>query len=160
MTEKEIRKLGRQDLLILLEEQTIKIQELEEQLKERDIIFENCGTMAEAALQVNNVFKAVDAAAQQYLENIRGMQEKQAIECTLIEEEARVQAEKIIQEAKEYATHKKSKTDEIIRQAEETAARELSKIDERWEEIFNHICSMGDEYSWIRGMISDLYGVK
>lgn len=166
MMEREIRKMGRQDLLILLEDQSVKIQKLEEQLKEAEqkiqektLVFENCGTMAEAAIQVNNVFKAADAAAHQYLESIREMQEKQAIVCTLIEE-ARVESEKIIQEAKTYATHKKNKTDEMIRQAEETAAKELAKIDERWEEIYRRICSMGDEYAWIRGMISDLYGMK
>jgi hypothetical protein len=49
-------------------------QELEEargQLACRTIEIEHCGTMAEAAMRLNNLFAAADAAAAQYLENIK-----------------------------------------------------------------------------------------
>lgn len=78
MTERELRKLSRKELLELLLIQTSRADELEaqlnetrEQLKKREILEMEAGTMAEAALKINGVFEAVDAAAAQYLQNIK-----------------------------------------------------------------------------------------
>ena len=78
MTEKELKKLGRSELLELLIEQTKRVEELEmqvvalkRQLGDRRIREKEAGSIAEAALQVNGVFEAADAAAKQYLDNIR-----------------------------------------------------------------------------------------
>lgn len=69
MTEKEIKRLNRKDLLILLAEQTSRADRLEEALKnaekklaERQLIQDECGTMAEAALNLSNIFTAADDA--------------------------------------------------------------------------------------------------
>ena len=48
-----------------------RIDELEEELRNRDIIIANAGTIADAAFQLNGVFDAAGAAAVQYLENIK-----------------------------------------------------------------------------------------
>ena len=39
-------------------------------------MIENAGSLAEAALKLNDVFEAADRAAQQYLENVRRMAEE------------------------------------------------------------------------------------
>lgn len=79
MTEKEMRKLSRADLLRLLLRQTRRNEELQAeldranaQLEQRRIEIERSGTLAEAALRLNGVFEAADRAAKQYLENLRG----------------------------------------------------------------------------------------
>ena len=79
MTEKELRKLSRADLLRLLLRQTRRNEELQAeldrvnaQLEQRRIEIERSGTLAEAALRLNGVFEAADRAAKQYLENLRG----------------------------------------------------------------------------------------
>lgn len=78
MTDKELRRLSRTELLEMLLAQMEKNEELERRLKkaqsaleDRKIEIEKAGTMAEAALRLNGVFEAADQAAKQYLENIR-----------------------------------------------------------------------------------------
>lgn len=78
MTEKEVRKLSRLQLLEILVEQANEIEQLKAELKEtkeqladRKIVIEQSGSLAEAALRLNGVFEAAQRAADQYLENIR-----------------------------------------------------------------------------------------
>lgn len=80
MTNKELRRLSRAELLEMLVEQMEENEILKERLEEakkaladRKIVIEQAGTLAEAALRLNGVFEAADQAAQQYLENIRNM---------------------------------------------------------------------------------------
>lgn len=83
MTDQELRKLSRKDLLELLiaqrrERDALKaeLEEARTALQDRRICIENAGSIAEAALQLNNVFEAAQAAAEQYLENIRRCSEQ------------------------------------------------------------------------------------
>ena len=83
MTDKELRRLSRSELLEMLIAQTeesqqlkIRLERAEAQLRDRRIAVEKAGSLAEAALQLNCVFEAADKAAQQYLENVRLMSEK------------------------------------------------------------------------------------
>lgn len=85
MTDKELRRLSRRELLEMLiaetEENTRLRSELEQaraKLADRRILIEKSGSMAEAALRLNGVLEAADKAALQYLENVRRMaQEKE-----------------------------------------------------------------------------------
>jgi len=78
LTEKELKKLNRKQLLELLLMQTDradqlerKLAQLEKRLSDRNIAEMEAGSIAEAALKLNGVFEAAEAAAAQYLENIR-----------------------------------------------------------------------------------------
>lgn len=78
MIEKEIRRLSRADLLELLIDQTREMNELrarlaaaEKELESRRIALDTAGSIAEAALKLNGVFEAAQAACNQYLENLR-----------------------------------------------------------------------------------------
>ncbi len=91
MTNRELRKLSRAELLELLltesrenERLRAQLEDLEAQLADRSIQVEFAGSLAEAALRLNGVFRAADQAAAQYLENVRRMageriHEKEAI---------------------------------------------------------------------------------
>nr|WP_296033386.1 hypothetical protein [uncultured Dorea sp.] len=75
---KKIKKLKRIDLLEILLAQSKRIDELEEELAEtkhqlasKRIKIREIGTLAEASLQLNQIFEDADAAARQYLHNIR-----------------------------------------------------------------------------------------
>lgn len=77
MTDKELRKLRRGELLELLVEQSneidalkLRIQQLEAQLAERKLIMEQAGSIAEASLALTNVFAEAQKAADIYLENV------------------------------------------------------------------------------------------
>ena len=83
MTDKELRRLSRAELLEMLlmlkeENENLKMQleQAEAQLQNRRIMIKKAGSIAEAALQLNDVFAAADRAVQQYLENVRCMAEE------------------------------------------------------------------------------------
>lgn len=78
MTEKQLKRLSRRELLEMLIIQTRKVEQLQAQLDEANarlndkmITIENAGSLAEAVMRLNGVFEAAENAAQQYLENIR-----------------------------------------------------------------------------------------
>lgn len=78
-----LRKLSRLQLLELLAQQERELQELRAAVAEKDallesrrIALEETGSIAEAALKLNEVFEAAQRAADQYLDNIRGLAQK------------------------------------------------------------------------------------
>ncbi len=84
MTDQELRRLSRADLLELLLKERQENERLRgqleiasERLADRCIQIENCGSIAEAALRLNGVFEAAEAAAAQYLENVRRIAKEQ-----------------------------------------------------------------------------------
>lgn len=84
MTDKELKKLSRAELLELLLESNRENERLRKQLEKakgllanRAIEIENAGSIAEAALALNGVFEAAQKAADQYLENVRRLAEGQ-----------------------------------------------------------------------------------
>lgn len=86
MKDRELRKLSREELLKLLIEQRMEIDSLKEEIEkmqakltDRKIAIETSGSIAEAALRINGVFIAAERAAQQYIENMRLMSERQEI---------------------------------------------------------------------------------
>ncbi len=77
MTEKDLRRLSKSDMLELLLRQSKvmrelkeKNAELEEQLKSRKIQLDEAGNIAQAALSLCGVFKAAQNAADMYIENV------------------------------------------------------------------------------------------
>lgn len=78
MTDRELSRLSRTELLEMLLEQIEENEKLKQRLKEmqskladRRIAIDQSGTMAEAALKLNGMFEAADRAVRQYMENIR-----------------------------------------------------------------------------------------
>ena len=78
MKERDLNKLKRSELLELMLAQSQEIDELRaeleqarEALKRREIALAEAGNIAEAALRLNQVFEQAQAAADQYLENVR-----------------------------------------------------------------------------------------
>ena len=75
MTEKELKKLNRYQLLELLVRQTEradqlqkKVEELEGRLEARELNLSKLGSIAEAAMHITGVFEASQQAADLYLE--------------------------------------------------------------------------------------------
>lgn len=117
MTDKELRKLSRKELLEMLvlqtrknEEQKRTILSLEAQLQDKQLTLANAGSMAEAVLQLNGVFEAAKAASEQYTENVRRMEK----DAERILQDARQEADEIIKQA-----HVKANA--IVSQAHSTA---------------------------------------
>ncbi len=127
MTERQLRSLGRKELLEMMIEQGKELefvksehakdlefvkaehekeinalkQELEKAraaLQNREIAINEAGSIAVAALQINGIFEAAQAASQQYIENIRTLNDRQAALCAQREEASRAEAERRLRE--------------------------------------------------------------
>ncbi len=78
MTEKELKKLSRSELLRLLIEQ-VKINEeldrkvtfLEDKLHNYNHTFETCGSLAEAVAKLSGIFEAADKTANEYISAVK-----------------------------------------------------------------------------------------
>lgn len=108
MTDQELKKLKRTDLLELLlaqekenEELRRQLQETRRQLEDRKLALEEAGSIAEASLRLSGVFEAAQTAADQYLENVRRLSEGQETRCARQEEESREKADRLLRETEE-----------------------------------------------------------
>ncbi len=77
MTEKELRRMGRRELIEIIAAQKKREVDLEQrlrnaakQLADRKTKISEAGSIAEAALALNGVFEAAQAAADSYLESL------------------------------------------------------------------------------------------
>ncbi len=105
MTEKELKKLNRYQLLELLVVQTERADKLQAQLDtlektlfDQHVEISSLGSIAEASLKLRGVFEAAQAAADLYLVAAKEKAEE-------IEREAREKAEAILAEAEASANN-------------------------------------------------------
>ena len=78
MTQKELKKLNRQELLTLMISQRKEIERLNKELaaarsalEDRNLRIDNAGSIAEAAVGITELFEKAQQAADLYLENVR-----------------------------------------------------------------------------------------
>ena len=78
MTEKELLKLKRSELLEIMLAQSREIDSLREQLEEanakvedRELRLKDCGSIAEASLRLTNIFTEAQKAVDLYVENVK-----------------------------------------------------------------------------------------
>ena len=78
MTEKELLRLKKSELLEIMLAQSKEIDKLraklakvQAQLAEREIAIKESGSIAEASLKLNKVFEEAQRAADQYVENVK-----------------------------------------------------------------------------------------
>lgn len=107
MTERELKRMSRTEVLELLLSQTNKIEELEAKLKEanekitnRQIQLEQAGSIAEASLQLSGIFKDAQIAADQYLENMKRMEEETKVKSEQLLANTKIQCDEMVEKAK------------------------------------------------------------
>ena len=78
MTEKELLKLKRSEMLEIMLAQSREIDSLREQLDEanarvedRELRLKDCGNIAEASLRLTNIFTEAQKAVDLYVENVK-----------------------------------------------------------------------------------------
>lgn len=105
MTDKELQRLKRGELLEMLLEQSKEndrlkeeVEELRAQLADRKIEIESAGTIAEASFKLNGVFDAAQAAAQQYLDNLQLLYDREEVNCVKKEEETEAYVKKLLED--------------------------------------------------------------
>ena len=85
MTDKEFKRLSRADLIDIIyelqrqkEAAEAQAEQLRQRLDEKEIRIAKAGSIAEAALQINGIFEAAQAAADHYLTSVRANAERQS----------------------------------------------------------------------------------
>lgn len=135
MTDKDLRRLSRAELLDILYEQQKRYEDslaenqaLRQQLEDRTLRIASAGSIAEAAMQVNGVFEAAQAAADQYLASVKAA----TTEMVQKTDEAQRQREALLQDAQRQA-------DQIVQDAQAQAGQLLAEASEqaeaRWAEF-------------------------
>ena len=106
MTERELRRLSRTDLLELLlaqrkenEQLRCLLDQTQAQLADRTIKINNAGSIAEASMQLSGIFDAAQDSCQYYLDNIRQLSERQNIVCQQMEAETKEKCDRMVAEA-------------------------------------------------------------
>ena len=132
MTDKELRRLSRSELLEMLIAQTAekdqlktRLEQAEAQLRDRRIAIDKAGSLAEAALSLNGVFQAAEAAAQQYLENIQRISGQQDTICRSMKEKTEKETARMRQEAQAYSQKVHAEADAYWKEVVARAAKLL-----------------------------------
>ena len=110
MTDREMKKLSRAQLLEMLLAQSREVvrlrKELEEakaQLEDRRIRLAESGNIAEAALRLSGIFETAQEASERYLAEIEAMRNETQNRCRIIEEQTRRNCEALTRAAREEA---------------------------------------------------------
>ena len=146
MTDDEIKHLGKTDLLKIirdqeaeLEQSRAQIEDLNKALADKTTHLEKCGSIADASLELNGVFQSAQAAADQYLAEIKEKTDS-----------ASAEADKIIGEARE-------KADAQIRQAIESAGNIESQGKEKaeayWQDLHTKLEAFYESHVGLRELL-------
>lgn len=158
MTEKDLRKLSRLDLLEMLIEQSTELQNVkaklaqaEEKLQSREIAISEAGSIAEASLQLNGVFTAVEAACQQYLENVQQICERQEKICAQRERDSLAQAEQMLGDTRRNC-EALEKTTRV--QCAELVSKAKAEAQQYWDEVSVKLDAYYAEHVGLRELLS------
>lgn len=158
MTEKEMRRLSRADLLEMLIEQSTELQTLREKLSaaeaalaKRELAIDTAGSIAEASLQLSGIFEAAQASCQQYTDNIRLLSERQEAVCAKREQESLEKAERLVSDAAKKSAELERET---RLQCDEMQARAQAESQAYWDEVTTRLDAFYAEHVSLRELLS------
>lgn len=158
MTDRDLNRLSRKDLLELLLAQGREKEALEAELdkakkslEERRIQIEQSGSIAEAALRINRVFEAAQEASEQYLENIRKLSEKQEVSCAKQEEDTRIRCERMEMETRQRCEVMEA---DARRRSEALEAEAKEKAKAYWEDVSHRLEAFYQEHEELRRLLT------
>lgn len=158
MTENELKKLSRKELLEIMIRQGRELQALQEKyadaqavLEDRQIKIENAGSIAEASLQLNGVFEAAQEACAQYMENLSNLSQRQEEICEKRDRESRQKAAKLIEEAKRQSAAIREETEV---QCEEMRIKAQKESQAYWDEVYTRLQAFSAEHAELQTLLS------
>lgn len=161
MTEYDLRKLKRNDLLEMMLDQAKELERVKQELEQRTGQLEQCrkeleaaraalhkreidineaGSIAVAALKLNGIFEVAQAASQQYIENIKRLNERQEMICARRSEENRLKTEQMLKE-----------TEQKCRTMEEDAKR---RSEAYWTEVSQRLQAFYDDHRELKRLLN------
>lgn len=161
MTDKEVRKLSRAELLEMLIDQSTeleackkKLAAAEAALEDQKIAIDKAGSIAEASLMLNGVFEAAQAACQQYTLNIRDLSQRQEAVRGDLETESRVKAEELLAEAERKCAAMERETilkcDEMVRKAKADSQRYWDDVSKKTEALYKALVALRGQLSLLK----------
>ena len=123
MTDKEFKRLNRAQLIDIIYQYQLQVDELTEQneelkkaLEDKRIRIENAGSIALAALEINDCFQNAQNAAEQYLNEIKAIREETEVQRQKILDDAKKEAESIIAGTKKPKDEMDTVIEEILKE--------------------------------------------
>lgn len=160
MTDQDLKKLNRKELLELLLKQSQELEAVEAKLSaaeaalaDRKLNIDKAGSIAEASLQLSGIFEAAQNACRQYTENIESLSLRQEEQCSRIERESREQAEALVAEAEERS--RKLEEDTRIR-CQEMLDKAQAESQACWDELSARLQAFSDEHDELQRLLSAL----
>lgn len=134
MTERELRKLRRTELLELLVEQGRIVERLQKEVtalraeaEERRINIDKAGSIAEASLSLTKIFEDAEEASKLYLENVERLSQDQNRVNAAREEESKKKAEQLIMMTAKKCREMEAATAQKCRQMLNAAAKKAAE---------------------------------
>lgn len=153
MTEKELKKLSRTDMLQMLIDQSEEMEKLktelekaQSELRNREIKISEAGSIAEAAIAINGVFEAAQAASLQYVESVKKLSEKQDAIAIVKERETREKCERQLEETR-------ARCEAMVSKAEKESKAYWDDVSRRLEKFYT-------EHAGLRELLSTVYSKK
>ena len=147
MTDKELRKLSRGDLMQIMLDQSREIERLQKRLSEaeralqdRTIKINQAGSIAEASLQLNGVFEAAQAACK-----------RQEQVCAKRDRESREAAARLIAEAEQQKAEMERTTKLQCDQMLEKAKTDSQKY---WDDVSAKLQSFVENHAELSALLS------
>lgn len=161
MTDKELRKLNRAELLQLLLEQSRQNDELRAQLEQantqlasRQMMLDNAGSIAEASLQLNQVFAAAQQAADEYLENIRNLSGRQEAVCAKREAESRSKCDQMLAETQQKCQVLEDQTRARCEAMTSEATKKAAAV---WDEAKLRLDQLLEQQAGLRSLLNTVH---
>ena len=162
MTDKELKRLSRGELLEMLIQQSKDLERLRKQLdaaqtalQNREIAITNAGSIAEAALQLNGVFTAAQDACQQYMENICHLSQNQERICAQRDAESQAEAKRIVEEARKESEALEHETRMMCAEMVTKAKAESQAY---WDEVSRRLVAFSTEHAELQQLLSAVGG--
>ena len=162
MTDKELKRLSRGELLEMLIQQSKELELLRKQLnaaqtalQNREIAITNAGSIAEASLQLNGVFTAAQDACQQYMENICHLSQNQERICAQRDAESQAEAKRIVEEARKESEALEHETRMMCAEMVTKAKAESQAY---WDEVSRRLVAFSTEHAELQQLLSAVGG--
>lgn len=159
MNQKELKRLSRTDLLEMMldlskenEHLRKELHQVKARLEDRTIAVEQSGSLAEAAMNLNGVFQAAQAACEQYSMNIRA-------QADALLAQAREKQEGADARAGEILARSNAQADRILAQARAQAKQILDEAGEKAKQILDEAeqerARREEKYAWITNLMEN-----
>ena len=165
MADRELRRMHRAELIEIIyalkqSEDQLKAQNaaLTAQLQDRQLRLESAGSIAQAALELNNVFAAAQAAADDYLHSVQASLADTNATAANTLSQARSEAKRILEQAQADAdslkaqAQKRTQTEADCKDMVERAEQE---VQQRWQAFDHKANELLDQYRSTDGLPSE-----